>query len=305
MRRTRPATEQGDPTSSALPRLLRIASTAIAPITLLTALLFFFGWSHAYSFYNYFGVDSSTLGLTRQDYVMRSQDSLFVPLVVVGLLWLPALWGHTALRARLAPRPPSQQTKVIALMMLIGLVLAALGLSQLRFESFLASYVALAPMLLICGVVFFFYSVSLGRSLREEGHSPRSSQFAVAEWVGVFILVGLGLFWAVNDYSAAVGSKRAEEQYETIAELPSVAIFADHSLSLNIPDIIETRCGNDDAHFRYSYLGFKLVEQVGNQYLLLPATWTPIRGYALLLPRSDSIRLEFSPASTKTDLRPC
>lgn len=36
-----------------------------------------------------------------------------------------------------------------------------------------------------------------------------------------------------------------------------------------------------------------------DQYPFLPRTWTPADGVALLLPRSDSLRLEFSPASAR------
>jgi Zn-dependent protease with chaperone function len=46
---------------------VRIVGSIVAPTTLLTALLFYFGWSFAYWFFAYFGVDSTVLGLTTQD----------------------------------------------------------------------------------------------------------------------------------------------------------------------------------------------------------------------------------------------
>src|SRR6266536_2067630 len=47
---SRPASE---PPLAGLPQLTRILGTVVAPTTLLTSLLFYFGWSHAYYFFDY------------------------------------------------------------------------------------------------------------------------------------------------------------------------------------------------------------------------------------------------------------
>ncbi len=86
-------------------QLARLVAAVVAPTTLLTSLLFYFGWSRAYWFYDYFGVHSTLLGLTTQDYVQQSLDGLFVPLTVVACAALLALWGHTLLRSRLGAGP--------------------------------------------------------------------------------------------------------------------------------------------------------------------------------------------------------
>ena len=48
----------------------RLLGKVIAPVTLLTALLFYFGWSFAYWFFDYLGVHSTLLSLTSQDFLM-------------------------------------------------------------------------------------------------------------------------------------------------------------------------------------------------------------------------------------------
>lgn len=55
-------------------------------------------------------------------------------------------------------------------------------------------------------------------------------------------------------------------------------------------------CKNSDAAYRFRYEGLKLIPQSGNQYLFLPASWAPTNGAAIVLPRSETLRLEFSPA---------
>ena len=77
-----------------LSRVTKLFKEIVAPTTLATGLLFYFGWSHAYWFFDYFGVNSTVLGLTASDYLMRGLDGLFVPLVAVAVLGLVAVWAR-------------------------------------------------------------------------------------------------------------------------------------------------------------------------------------------------------------------
>ena len=61
----------------------------------------------------------------------------------------------------------------------------------------------------------------------------------VTRWAGVFVLVGISMFWAVADHSAAVGTSRAREFEATSQSKPSVAVFSAESLSLRAPEVLE------------------------------------------------------------------
>lgn len=117
-----------EPLTSGLPRLLHLVGTVVAPTTLLTSLLFYFGWAHAYYFYDYFGVNSTLLGLTTRDYVQRAADGLFIPMMVVACAGLLALWAHSLLRARLAQGPHPWLLRLVIGIAAVGLVLAVGGL---------------------------------------------------------------------------------------------------------------------------------------------------------------------------------
>jgi hypothetical protein len=83
------------------------------------------------------------------------------------------------------------------------------------------------------------------------------------------------------------------------ADLPAqsdVVLYSEKSQSLQGPGVREVTCQNPNATYRFRYDGLKLVPQSGNQYLLLPAGWTPAEGAAMLIPRTEAIRLEFSPS---------
>ena len=275
----------------------------VAPTTLLTSLLFFFGWSHAHWFFDYFGVDSTLLGLTTQDYLMRSLDGLFVPMTVAACAGLLVLWGHAVLRARLAAGfRPGLLRVLVPVMAIAGLVLAGTGLSSVFARTAIGEYLAVAPLCLGSGVLLLVYVFHLRRSLTAvnvKADRTGPEWVAVVEWAGVFVLVGLSLFWAASDYSAAVGRSRASQFEVELPTYPDAVLYSERSLSLHAPGVQEVRCQDPEAAYRFRYDGLKLVLQSGDRYLFLPEAWSPADGVAIVMPRNDSLRLEFVPASAR------
>jgi hypothetical protein len=295
----------GSGTTSGIGQLARIVGTVVAPTTLLTSVLFYFGWGHAYNFFDYFGVNSTVLGLTTQDYLMRSLDGLFVPMTVVACAGLLMLWGHGLVRARLATgAPPKILRSLVSGMAIVGLGLAVGGLwtvfvvEPTLLDPYL--YGTASPICLTLGVLLLTYAVHLWRSLSTGDTTrgqARPAWAAVAEWGGVFVLVGLSLFWAAGNYAIAVGTGRASEQVAGLARQSSTVVYSHQSLSLSAPGVREVRCRDPEAFYRFRYEGLKLILHSGDQYVFLPAAWSRTNGVAIVLPRSDSLRLEFFPAS--------
>jgi hypothetical protein len=130
------------------------------------------------------------------------------------------------------------------------------------------------------------------------GQVPRSAPGAVvvAEWGAVFVLVSIGFFWTVGSYAIGAGIDRAHEFEVSLPSRSDVVAYSEKRLSLQAPGVREVICQYPDAAYRFRYDGLKLVQQSGNQYLLLPAGWTRAHGTAILIPRSEAVRLEFSAA---------
>jgi len=63
----------------------RLATIVASQTALLTAVLFYFGWARTSTTFAYFGVDVSLLGFSTSDYLLRSVNSAFRPLLFVGL----------------------------------------------------------------------------------------------------------------------------------------------------------------------------------------------------------------------------
>jgi hypothetical protein len=286
-------------------RLARIFSNVVAPTTAVTGLLFYFGWSHAYWFFHYFGVNSTLLGLSTRDYLMRSLDGLFVPVTVLAAVALLVLWvrvfGYAVLRPTLRARLERLLDRVVPV---VGLALVLNALSRLFWETWVNTAPAVAPLGLTAGVLLLAWAVHRRRSqsLSTGGIITRRPWVSVVEWASVFLLVGLSLFWAANDYSAAVGGARARELVASLSNQPNVILYSERSLSMNVPGVRETRCADSQAAYRFRYDGLKLVLHSDNQYVLLPATWTPERGVAIVMPRHNTLRLEFVRASVAPGL---
>ncbi|MER5185590.1 hypothetical protein ABT009_46295 [Streptomyces sp. NPDC002896] len=326
-----------------LGRLGWIIGAIAAPTSLVTGLLYYFGYYHAYWFFAYFGVNSTVLNFSTADYLRRSLDALWVPMTLTAAVGLLAFWAHELLRGRLAAEAGREVLRhAIPVVAGLGLLLTLGGLWSTLTETFLNRVLVLAPLSLSLGVTLLAYALHLRRTLAAATPPPdatsaanadppdgeaddrdssasdpdpltsgspadsdtsntsspsvtRPEWVALAEWAVIFVLVALGLVWAANDYAASVGETRARRLASQLANYPSTVLYSERSLSISAPGVSETRCHDPKAAYGYRYDGLTLVLQSGNQYVMLPYRWTPTNGVALVVPRSDSVRLEFGP----------
>lgn len=284
--------EPAEPGGSGAARGLKILGSVLGPTTFLTALLFYFGNQHAFWYFDYFGVNATIMGLTTQDYLVRSVDPLFTPLTIAAALCLGGLWTYRALRDRLSDRAWRRLVRTLAP------TTAAIGAALLGVAAFgfvdpvpLRRYLGLPGVALAAGVLLL---VAASRLRRTAGSSTKRDPLAIAatEWTAVFVLVAIGLFWAVTDYAKAVGTGRGEQQQAQLRNLPDVTVYSANDLNLTGPTVGKTVCANTAYNYRYD--GLKLVLQSGGQYFFLPVDWTPAGGTAFVIPRTDALRLEFA-----------
>ncbi len=294
------APDSGTPSSSPFHGFGKVAATFgqfVAPTTLLTALLFYFGWNHVYWFFRHFGVESATLHPSITDYLMRSVDALFVPLIVAGVIGMALTWGYLALPESVRGAPPSRW--FLRALTAIAVLVLAFGLSRLFFVFPLNNMLGAAPLSVIAGVGLLWYVVLQRRQRlrdRDPEAPPRSEAAAVIEWTILFVVVGISLFWIATDYSAAVGSSRAQLSTAEIPYSPGVVVYSEKDLHLSSADVRKVACDPaDNSGYRFRYDGLVMLTHIGDQYVLLPRNWPTHRGAAIVLPASapGAIRFEF------------
>lgn len=276
--------------------LLKLAGSVVAPTTFVTALLIYFGWSHAYWFFYYFGVNSTLLDLTTQDYLMRSVDGLFIPIMFLACIGIVGIWVHRLLQRWVPAHLPNTAHRILAEHRgTIGFALATIGLWGVMANTPFEVNVAVSPTCLGLGAILLTHGSRTGRSVHPAASAP--TWVTMWAWAGMFVLAGLSLFWVANDYSADVGISRARQLEQELNNEPSVSIYSAQRLALAARGVREAVCEHSDAAYQFRYDGLKLVMQAGDQYLFLPEEWTPRDGTAILMPRDDKIRLEFSAPS--------
>jgi len=283
--------------------VLQVVGSVVAPTSLLTALLFYFGWAHAYWFFSYFGFDISLLGLTTQDYLMRSVDALFVPLTLSLGIGLLLVWAHAAMVTRLFTGPNAQRRARIAVLAVAttGLLLFLTGMAGFLVKSLRNSYLFVYPLSLGSGTLLLSYASRLHRrndqSITARGDAGVLRLPPLVEAAGAFLLVAVSLFWASTNYAAAVGETRAREYQDEFMSYPEAYVYSTERLHLDAPGVEEVACDEPGAGYRFRYQRLRLMLRSGGHYFLLPETWSPDNGVAIVVPESDSVRLQFMRSS--------
>jgi hypothetical protein len=287
---------------AALPQVLKILGSVVAPSTLLTALMYYFGREEYAGFFWYLGTDVTVFDLTAQDYWNNSVAGFIPPLIVAAGVALLALWAHQLVLGALPTRTRLIVLRtVIPISSIAGLFLVCLAMTDLFVTPmFTASFPEGRGLSLSVGVLLLAYAVQLIRLVIAE-RQPKQvlrrapGAMAIVEWAAVFILVSVGLFWAVGSYAINVGVRYAQQIETSLSSRPDVVTYSEKRLILQGPGVREVDCHDPDAAYRFRYDGLKLMLQAGNQYFLLPAGWTRTNGTAIVIPRGDKIRLQFSP----------
>jgi hypothetical protein len=284
-----------------IPRVLRLAGTVVAPTTLLTGLLFYFGQMYVAGYCRYFGVNFTTLDLSVRDYLIRSVEGIFLPLVLAAAGALVVLWLVRVVLQVLDGRTREKVLRIgLPVVAAAGSVLIALAGIALAVGGTVGDTAPeLGGLSLAVGVVAVAATVPrlLDRRRAEEMPVALRAEIAVAEWTAAFVLASVGLFWAVGSYATGIGAGRAQELEAALPVWPDTVLYSQHSLALSGPGIVEHTCAGPDDAYRFRYEGLKLVLQSGGQYFFLPAGWSAAGGAALVLPRTDTLRLEFTDAS--------
>jgi hypothetical protein len=298
-----------DPATS-LSRLGQVAGSVaqvVAPLSVLTALLFYFGYASSRARYLYFGVDVDTIGLSTQDYVMRSPEPLLTPLLVLALLAVLVALVHERVHRRVqaaVAEAKDADPKVAATgqhrlqrggrraraVMVSGDALVLVGVLLLvAFPLWgdWAYYPLLTPLLMAAGAGLALYGRRIARLL-EPGQRPSGLVTVVLS-----VLLVISVFWATATFAEWSGRGAAREAARHLDRLPAVILDTTERLHLTSPGVRETTLELSEGQtFRYRYRDLRLLIQGGDQVFLVPETWDASNS-TLVVPMDDSVRLQF------------
>ena len=310
---------------------LSLVGTVAAPITILGALLFYFGYVSSASEYAYFGIDVDTIGLSTQAFIIRSPQTLLTPLLVLTL----ASAGFMALNAAVHRRIISAVTRmnevgdphstaaqhvkhtqhVTQRMRIPGLAIVAVGVILLFSYTYLrdwAFYGLVAPLLIGFGAAIIAYTSHLlsflqrlqenqNQSTTHEGRSVRSmhdqtGSLLARRTTGVFVyvLIAASVFWATATVAQWSGRGLAEYTAAHFDTLPSVILDTKEYLFLHDPSVPkpEMLTGSEGQTFHYRYRKLRLLIVGQDRMFLVPDQWSP-SDTTLIVPLDGSMRVQF------------
>lgn len=290
-----------EPDSVPLSGALRALAVVGPPITIATALLFYFGWALTAEQSRAMGVDESIFAMSTRDYVLRSLSALFVPLMVgsaVLLLWV-VLHGLmldlvASPRRRGSVRRGAQLLawSAWAFVPCAGLLLA---LAVPRWRELIV------PLSLAIGFLLAEYGVRL-RGMADEAAGRHG--IGRPAWVRNFrgllvgVLVTAALFWEVANFAEVVGRGKAERVLASSNSYSLVVVYSQNDLKLDVPGVAVETLSGEASDFRFRYSGLHLLQRTGGRYFLVPQDWSPTLSPLIVLRDEGSIRLEFTGSSS-------
>ncbi len=292
-----------DPSAAAGFQAAKTLLAFVPPVTLITALLFYFGWARSYSQARALGADASVFGYSTQDYLLRSVDSLYFPLLVLTGLGLLALLGHQAVAGQLrtvAPGQPHARLKQAGSILLgLGLMILVYGLLYSSGALGRSRFVDLTgPLAIGLGVVLGAYGGWLRGHARGAPRTGASGQAPTAPWIGplaaglLLCVVALSLFWAVGNYALWRGQDLARSVANSYLARPGVVVYAPQRLALE--GVTETPLGDPGQEpYAYRYSGMRLLDRVADTYFLMPIDWAATHRLILLKDTHD-IQIELT-----------
>ena len=286
-------------------RWIGVAGLFVAPTTVITAVCYFFGYVSTRKYFAYFGVDSDAIGFSTSDYVVRSISVLYAAILVLLLAWAVLLWAAAYLRgvasngqrARLLHRLAWAAILVGAL----GAVRGVVGVLLPRFAPVrnpLLTSIALGLGTVLVVVGFWLLTTSKPDS------TPR--KFAAAERASLIVAGGvtvMSLFWVTYIFANAYGENQAQiaeaelwtRQTGVIVETterldPPANLILETPLTPTAADGASPTAAQQQG-ITYRYMCFRSLVVRDNQWVLVPAKWTPQLGYAAIITDDSENRI--------------
>jgi hypothetical protein len=276
---------------------LKAVGFLVAPTTLLTALLYYFGRLSTAAQFSYFRVPQSALALSLTDYVLLSLNPMVEPVIAITLLVLAGIAGH-GLLTYLLRRPGDRVMVVIplaaGLLGILAITQAGMASRQPTPAPLAAYRFLLPPVYLALGIVLILYGIYLRKHLMVASGRGGSAEWPwswrVALALAGFLVLFL-VFAAVARYADAYGRTVASGIVQNLDTQTNVRVFSAKRLALTGPD--EHVIAGEDTAYRYRYCGLRLLGWYNGKYILLPDDW-PNRRASIILPESDDVRIELS-----------
>jgi hypothetical protein len=237
--------------------------TAVAGYTaVLSALMLYFGYVRTRTLFGYFGIPTGVLQFTTTDYLLRSPDVFFQP-VIWATLALAILVAIT-LGAKFAERKGTRLIRIIVrgVLALITAITAAAGIWGLvrnpQWVQWAAISLGLSGTLLV--VQYRMYRIN--KSFRPP---------VIMLVIGLLLTISAA-FWWVSIYAQTVGRETAES-FTTGHSLPLAIVYSKNDLRIAGQEPLEASASAEQRSWPFKYCGYKVLSYANGRWFLIQDKW--------------------------------
>jgi hypothetical protein len=284
--------------------IVELLGAVAAPVTIVTSVLFYFGWAYTRAFYDYFAIHHTVLDLSVRDYVLRSINSMLWPLIAgltLAALWT---WAHRlVVRALVDERRRPLLRRLSLVLGAVGGACFVTGLAAARVGDPYHSLVRelLAPLGLAAGVALVAYAGHVYGRARSQPHAAVTSIGLEPRWLRpaglglVAVLVTINLLWAVTYYADALGrTDGVQLAARHFIDQPAVVVHSTKRLFLDpFGGVQETPLGGKDAAYQFRYSNLRLLIRSGGKYFLVPSSYSVADPVVIVLNDNDTVSVQF------------
>jgi hypothetical protein len=271
----------------------------VAPASLLTAVLYYFGYVRELATFGYFGVDLGSLQFSTTDYLVRSAGTIIVPIGTVLACGVLALLLHHLLTLTLGKAGRKWRRASWAVTGTAAIALLILGVAGLEAPRDVDLPPVSPPAALGIGALLAEYTVYLAAAYAslppQLTDTLRDTQALRRILIGALVLVSA--FWATAVVAEQRGNAVAQAIEATLPVQPEAVVYSSQRLQITGPGITETQLPGTDAAYAFRYSGLRPLIHSGGHWFLLPAGWTHSNGATvIILPdTAPGIRVELGP----------
>jgi hypothetical protein len=271
----------------------------VAPASLLTAILYYFGYVRELALFGYFGVDLGSLQFSTTDYLVRSVGTIFLPVGTTLACAALALLLHHLLILTLSRADRKWRRASWAVTGTAAMALLILGVAGLEAPRDVDLPPVSPPVALGTGALLAEYTVYLAAAYVSMPPQLADTLQATRPLRRILIaaLLLVSAFWATAVVAEQRGNAVAQAIEASLPVQPEAVVYSSQRLQITGPGITETRLSPTDAAFAFRYNGLRPLIHSGGHWFLLPAGWTHSNGATvIILPDTEpGIRVELGP----------
>ena len=284
-------TETAAPTGSVWSHVLGYVSVIGPPATVVTALVFYFGWARAKAQAEWMGLHVNLFGYTTRDFALLSISALYLPLLLLVALAMLWVWLDRLLRRRIDRGAAGRWATALPRAALLGAG-ALIGLMVVLLFAERVYSPLYAPYLVTAGVLVAAWAVRIRRCAAAVEGPRRPAEQQAVEATLLLVLVALLLFWGTSNFAEARGRGLAEDLEVNLLWLPRAQVYSQEPLGLDVPGVTTHELGTAEAPL-YRYDGLRLLTVSGERYFFLHEGWSVEEGTVVVLPDDASLRVQY------------